>query len=189
MILLLDNYDSFTYNLADYFAQLRMDVEIVRNQADDRKLFTDHYDAVVLSPGPGVPGKAGKLMRVVDYYIHKKPVLGICLGHQAIASYFEGKVNKAHKPMHGKTAVVTHNGDPLFHGIPDSFRVVRYHSLICEQLPEKLEIIAKTTQEEVMAIKHKDLPVYGLQFHPEAYLTDYGLDILQNWKNISFGHN
>lgn len=186
MILLIDNYDSFTYNLADYFTQLNLEVIVKRNTADDDDLFAEKYDAVVLSPGPGVPERSGKLLKIVNYYTGKKPILGICLGHQAIAVHFHGIVEKSRKPMHGKTSIVHHHGDALFHDIPESFRVVRYHSLVCQQLPESLEVIAKT-DDEIMAIRHKQLSVYGLQFHPEAYLTDFGLTILNNWKNICLG--
>jgi anthranilate synthase component 2 len=186
LILLIDNYDSFTYNLADYFTQLNLEVIVKRNTADDDDLFAEKYDAVVLSPGPGVPERSGKLLKIVNYYTGKKPILGICLGHQAIAVHFHGIVEKSRKPMHGKTSIVHHHGDALFHDIPESFRVVRYHSLVCQQLPESLEVIAKT-DDEIMAIRHKQLSVYGLQFHPEAYLTDFGLTILNNWKNICLG--
>jgi len=188
LILLIDNYDSFTYNLADYFAQLHLEVIVKRNTAADDDLFAEKYDAVVLSPGPGVPERSGKLLKIVNYYAGKKPLLGICLGHQAIAAHFHGVVAKSKKPMHGKTSLVHHDGDALFHNIPGTFRVVRYHSLICQQMPESLKIIAET-DDEIMAFRHKSLPVYGLQFHPEAYLTDFGLNILHNWKNISLGQN
>ncbi len=188
MILLVDNFDSFTYNLADYLAQLQLNVSVKRNLAPDDELFSEEYDAVVLSPGPGVPERSGKLLQIIDYYSGKKPILGICLGHQAIAVHFLGVTAKSKKPMHGKTSIVHHDGDALFHNIPKSFRVVRYHSLICQHLPEQLEVIAKT-DDEIMAFRHKNLPVYGMQFHPEAYLTDFGLNILNNWKNICLGQN
>jgi anthranilate synthase/aminodeoxychorismate synthase-like glutamine amidotransferase len=188
LILLIDNYDSFTYNLADYLAQLHLEVTVKRNMVSDVELFSEEYEAVVLSPGPGIPEHSGKLLRIIDYYAGKKPILGICLGHQAIAVHFQGMVEKSKKPMHGKASIVHHHGDELFHDIPESFRVVRYHSLVCQQLPETLEVIAKT-DDEIMAIRHKQLPVYGLQFHPEAYLTDFGLNILNNWKNICLGQN
>jgi len=161
---------------------------VKRNMASDGELFSVEYDAVVLSPGPGIPKRSGKLLQIIDFYTGKKPILGICLGHQAIATHFYGLVEKARKPMHGKTSIVSHNGDALFHNIPETFRVVRYHSLICPQLPEPLEIIAEA-DDEIMAFKHKSLPVYGLQFHPEAYLTDFGINILNNWKNICLGQN
>ena len=188
MILLIDNYDSFTYNLVDYFIQLHLEVTVKRNQAEDSELFSDGYSAIVLSPGPGVPGRSGKLLNIIDYYIDRKPILGICLGHQAIATYFHGIVTKSVKPMHGKCSTVSHSGDSLFENVPPDFRVVRYHSLICQELPHPLEVIAKTG-DEIMAFKHSFLPVYGLQFHPEAYLTDFGMRILNNWKNICLGQN
>ncbi|MCG8310553.1 MAG: aminodeoxychorismate/anthranilate synthase component II [Cytophagales bacterium] len=185
MILVVDNLDSFTYNLVDYFHQLDLEVHVVRNNAPLEHHLSGKYQAVVLSPGPGIPGKAGHLMEVLHYYRNKIPVLGICLGHQAIAQYYNGKIVKAQRPMHGKISEITHSGDPLFENIPEKLNVVRYHSLICRDLPGSLNVIAKTESNEIMAIKHKQLPVYGLQFHPEAVLTQFGLGILRNWKNIN----
>ena len=185
MILVVDNFDSFTYNLVDYFNQLEMEVEVQRNDAPLDELLVDKYSAVVLSPGPGVPSKAGNLMHVLDYYHTKVPILGICLGHHAIGEFFNGKIKKAEKPMHGKKSVISHVGDMLFNNIPYNFGVVRYHSLICDKLSDDLQVIAKTDAGEIMALKHKELQIYGLQFHPEAVLTQYGLEILSNWKNIN----
>jgi anthranilate synthase component 2 len=185
LILVVDNFDSFTYNLVDYFNQLDLEVEIVRNNAPIEALCSDHYKAVVLSPGPGIPRKAGKLMKVVSYYYDKKPVLGICLGHQAIAEFFGGEIGKTSKPMHGKISPIFHYNDVIFRDIPQTFDVVRYHSLICTRPPEILNVVAQTASGEIMAVKHQRLAVYGLQFHPEAVLTQYGLDLLKNWKNIN----
>lgn len=185
MILVVDNFDSFTFNLVDYFKQLELNVEVLRNNAPLEKLLSNEYQAVVLSPGPGIPVAAGRLMDVIDYYHKKSPLLGICLGHQAIAAYFNGSIKKAERPMHGKLSTVTHNGDEIFNDIPEKFEVVRYHSLICDPLPAQLEVLADTTSSEIMALKHKRLPIYGLQFHPEAVLTKCGLKILKNWKNIN----
>ena len=185
MILVVDNFDSFTYNLVDYLLQLDFIVEIKRNNAPMDDFLTKKYKAIVLSPGPGIPEKAGNLMNVIDHYHDKIPILGICLGQQAITAYFNGNIEKAQQPMHGKISAISHRKDSLFSGIPTEFKVTRYHSLICTNLPRELESLATTKINEVMALKHKELPIYGLQFHPEAVLTEYGLDILRNWKNIN----
>ena len=185
MILIIDNFDSFTYNLVDYFNQLDLEVKVLRNNAPDKDLLNERYEAVVLSPGPGVPASAGKLMKIMDFYHDKKPILGICLGYQAIGKFFGGSLKKAQKPMHGKTSVVFNNGDEIFNNLPTSFEVTRYHSLICHNLYDEILIISLSKEEEVMAIRHKEYPIYGLQFHPEAVLTQHGLDILRNWKNIN----
>ncbi len=184
MILVVDNFDSFTYNLVDYFYQLELEVKVLRNNASLKQLLSEKYNGVVLSPGPGIPTKAGDLMKVLDFYHTKIPVLGICLGHQAIGAYFKGEIKKAPKPMHGKISKIFHENDSLFINIPSGFNVVRYHSLICSKLSSKLQVIANTDIGEIMALKHKYLPIYGLQFHPEAVLTQYGLEILRNWKNL-----
>jgi len=185
LILIVDNFDSFTYNLVDYFNQFDLKVEVIRNNAPLKKLLSEKYKGVVLSPGPGIPKNAGNLMKVLDYYHKKIPVLGICLGHLAIGEFFNGDINKAKKPMHGKISCIFHEQDEIFKNTSSSFNVVRYHSLICSKLPDQLEVIAKTRAGEIMALKHRDLPIYGLQFHPEAVLTDFGLEILRNWKNIN----
>ena len=185
MILVVDNFDSFTYNLVDYLNQLEIEVEIQRNNSPLKNLFSDKYAGLVLSPGPGTPKNAGNLMEILDFYHAKIPILGICLGHQAIGEFFGGTLKKAVKPMHGKNSVISHDGDRLFNQVPSSFSVVRYHSLICDNINKKLQTIASTNIGEVMALKHKELPIYGLQFHPEAVLTQYGLEILRNWKNIN----
>ena len=185
MILILDNFDSFTYNLVDYFHQLGVEVEVLRNNVPFDNLISEKYSAVVLSPGPGIPANAGNLMQALDFYYTKVPVLGICLGHQAIGKFFNGEIKKAQYPKHGKISEISHEGDVLFSNIPATFNVVRYHSLICANVSDDLEIIAKTNSGEIMALKHKDLPIYGLQFHPEAVLTQFGLEILRNWKNIN----
>ena len=185
MILIVDNFDSFTFNLVDYCEQLGLNVEVLRNNVSLDLLLSNKYQAVVLSPGPGTPFRAGRLMDVIDYYYNKKPILGICLGHQAIAEYFGGRICKAEKPMHGKISEIMHNEDKIFCDVPKKFNVVRYHSLICDLFPTDLKVIARTHQSEIMALKHKRLPIYGLQFHPEAVLTEYGLKVLENWKNIN----
>jgi anthranilate synthase component 2 len=181
MILLLDNFDSFTYNLADYIAQSGAETNIMRNNKSLDEIKRHDYQAVILSPGPQTPEKSGNLMAVIHYYVAHLPVLGICLGHQALGVYFGARLVKAHQPMHGKISSITCSKDYLFKDIPRQMQVVRYHSLILEQLTEPLEIIATTTKQEVMGLKHKYLPVRGVQFHPEAALTLHGLKMIENW--------
>lgn len=181
MILLLDNYDSFTYNLVDYFAQLSVDVEVKRNDSPIVEILKGKYTAVVLSPGPEKPHSAGRLMEVTRHYLGKLPVLGICLGHQAIGLACGAHLEKAKKPMHGKLSEIITEEDVLFQGLQKTIDVVRYHSLILSEIPSQFNITAKTKDEEVMAIESKELMACGIQFHPEAILTEYGLEMLRNW--------
>ena len=162
---------------------------MVRNDSSPSNLLDNSYEAVVLSPGPGVPSKAGLMMDVIEFYHRHKPILGICLGHQALIEFFGGIIGRAEKPMHGKLSDVIHNGDRLFDAIPSPYKVVRYHSLLGKVVPDDMEIIAKTESKEVMAIRHNALPIYGLQFHPEAELTQFGFEILRNWKEINLASN
>ncbi len=185
MILVVDNFDSFTYNLVDYFGQLGIEQQVLRNTAPLSALFSDRFTGVVLSPGPGVPDQAGHLMNIVELYARKIPILGICLGHQALAAYFGGNIKKAQKPMHGKISKIQLERDPIFQNMPPQIEVTRYHSLICDQLPDEIMVIAKSLDDEVMAIRHRTLSIYGLQYHPEAVLTEYGLTVLDNWLNIN----
>ncbi|MCB9283760.1 MAG: aminodeoxychorismate/anthranilate synthase component II [Lewinellaceae bacterium] len=181
-LLLIDNYDSFTYNLWDYFLQLGAACQVVRNdEVDLESVQEERYDALVLSPGPGKPTDAGKLMACVEAFHSRIPILGICLGHQAIGSFFGARLVKARRPVHGKTSVCAHNGNFLFEGLPSQFSVMRYHSLILEDLPEELECTAWTETGEVMALQHRQLPLTGIQFHPESILTPHGLTMLRNW--------
>ncbi len=182
-ILLIDNYDSFTYNLYDYFLQLGTSCTVVRN---DEWLLSDFltfpFDALVLSPGPKKPLDAGLLMPLIELFHQKIPILGICLGHQGIGEFFGATLKKADLPMHGKTSTLRHSGHPLFANMPEQFEVMRYHSLILKNLENtNLEIIAQTPEGEIMAIAHKELAITGVQFHPESILTEYGLLILSNW--------
>jgi anthranilate synthase/aminodeoxychorismate synthase-like glutamine amidotransferase len=181
MILLLDNFDSFTYILQDYLSQIGLKCEVVRNDIPLKKIILNDYTAVLLSPGPGKPADAGNLLSVIDYYHDKLPILGICLGHQALASYFGATVRKANCPMHGKVSKIYCYPDPIFQNIPTHINVVRYHSLITENLPSALKVLAYTSENDIMAFRHISLPIYGLQFHPEAVLTECGLQILKNW--------
>jgi anthranilate synthase component II len=185
LILVIDNFDSFTYNLVDYLKQLGQETEVLRNNLPLKTLMTDKYSRVVLSPGPGVPSNAGHLMQVIGYYAGSLPLLGICLGHQAIAEYFNGTLKKAIRPMHGKISKVINEADVIFKNIPEIIEVTRYHSLVCDKIPAQLEVISRSTEGEVMALKHKKMNIYGLQYHPEAVLTSEGLEILRNWLNIN----
>lgn len=186
---MVDNFDSFTYNLVDYLNQLDLEVDVVRNNESLKNIQCIKFEGILLSPGPGIPKNAGNLLDIIDYYYRKLPILGICLGHQAIGEFFGSKIIKAQKPMHGKISKVYHNNGTLFKNIPSELSVVRYHSLVCSNLPVDLEILATTNDGEIMALKHRTLPIYGLQFHPEAVLTQYGLEILRNWKNINYFGN
>jgi anthranilate synthase component II len=186
MIAIIDNYDSFTYNLVQYLGELGAEVCVFRNDA----ISPDELEAVnpshiVISPGPGAPSDAGVSKEVIRKIGPKRPILGVCLGHQCIGEVFGGKIERAQHLMHGKTSAVYHYGDNLFMGVPSPFDATRYHSLIVtEPLPEDLEITAFTTANEVMAVRHRKFPVYGVQFHPESVLTHYGKQILNNFLEI-----
>jgi anthranilate synthase/aminodeoxychorismate synthase-like glutamine amidotransferase len=185
MLLLLDNFDSFTYNLVDYFGQAGVTAKVIRNDVPLEEIIKLPVTAVVLSPGPGTPTLAGCLMEVIHHYHNKVPMLGICLGHQAIGEFFGAKLEKGIRPMHGKMSEIICEPDPIFKGIPLKTQVVRYHSLILQHTPESIIPLAHTAEGELMAFKHKTLPLYALQFHPEAALTSYGLQMLQNWVSIA----
>ncbi|MVM34916.1 aminodeoxychorismate/anthranilate synthase component II [Spirosoma sp. HMF4905] len=181
-LLVVDNFDSFTYMLVDYLQQAGASCRVVRNNESWSQLTNEPVDAVVLSPGPGVPQQAGQLMNVIRYYHKHVPILGVCLGHQALGEFFGAKLIPAHRPMHGKvssTRVLT--TDLLWHGLPTEFEVTRYHSLVLTAMPDQLIATAVTQQNEVMALRHQTLPIWGVQFHPEAALTQYGLRIIKNW--------
>jgi anthranilate synthase component 2 len=181
-ILLLDNFDSFTYNLADYLHRAGADCEVLRNDLPLATLARQPYDGVLLSPGPGRPEQAGCLMEAVAHYAGRVPLLGVCLGHQAIGLHYGARLGKAPKPMHGKLSTLHARPSPLFEGLPAAFRVVRYHSLLLhEPLPEPLRPIAHTEAGELMALEHRTLPIWGVQFHPEAALSEHGIALLRNW--------
>jgi anthranilate synthase/aminodeoxychorismate synthase-like glutamine amidotransferase len=184
LLLILDNFDSFTYNLLDYFEQLGVRTAVVRNNVTLEEIQCLEFQAIVLSPGPGRPGEAGVMGQVISYYQERVPLLGICLGHQALGEFFGACLTNAWRPMHGKVSEILCAADPLFAGLPRRMPVVRYHSLVLEQLPDVLQPLAYTGQGELMAFRHRQLPIYGLQFHPEAYLSTYGLNLLQNWLTI-----
>lgn len=182
-ILLLDNYDSFTYNLLDYLETAGAACTVLRN--DEPSLFAaaDQADAIVLSPGPGTPESAGQLMDCIARYIGSKPLLGICLGHQALGIYLGGTLCRAHEPVHGKTSEVIHDGKGLFSGLPNPVRVCRYHSLLLDEAGPGLEVSARTADQAIMGLRNTALRCEGVQFHPEAILTDYGRRMIENWLN------
>lgn len=185
MLLLIDNFDSFSHILADSIRQTGADLKIVRNNIPLSELVKEEYEGLVLSPGPGTPDKAGYLMEVLDHYHDKLPILGICLGHQAIGLYFGARLVRSKKPVHGKVSEVFQSEKhPILQGMPDSFRVTRYHSLELLDLPSSLKVPLTTGQGEVMALSHEIFPIFGMQFHPEAHMTEYGLKMIRNWMGI-----
>ncbi|MBT0809881.1 aminodeoxychorismate/anthranilate synthase component II [Litoribacter ruber] len=185
MLLLIDNFDSFSYILADYLRQAGAELKVVRNDVSLEELQKVSYEALILSPGPETPSQAGNLMQILGYYYDKLPVLGICLGHQAIGEFFGAKLTKGKVPVHGKVHEVSKVTEhPLLDGLPDRFKVTRYHSLELKGLPAELQVLLETNSGEVMAIAHRELPLIGIQFHPEAHLTEYGLEILRNCVRI-----
>jgi len=182
MVLLIDNFDSFSHMLADYLRQLGMELHIVRNDVDPKSLLDRDWEALVLSPGPETPEKAGNMMAILEQYVHEIPVLGICLGHQALGQFFGASLEKGKQPVHGKVhQVFQKQAHPYLEGLPQQFHVTRYHSLEIRNLPQELEVLLETDQGEVMAFAHHQLPIMGIQYHPEAYLTEFGLEILDNW--------
>ncbi|WP_162428341.1 anthranilate synthase component II [Pontibacter pudoricolor] len=185
MLLLLDNFDSFTYNLVDYFGQLGVEAHVVRNDVPLPEIKRLPLKAIVLSPGPGIPKNAGVMMDVIHEYHARVPMLGICLGHQALGEFFGAKLEKGEKPMHGKISEITCEPDPIFKNLPEKMDVVRYHSLVLQDIPPAIVPLAHTENGELMAFKHNSLPLYALQFHPEAALTTYGLEMIRNWLSIA----
>ncbi|WP_440905647.1 anthranilate synthase component II [Catenovulum sp. SX2] len=188
MLLLIDNYDSFTYNLAHYFIELGCKVKVVRNdEISIEQIEQLNPSHIVISPGPCTPNESGISLAVIQAFAQDKPILGVCLGHQCIAQHFGGKVIKAPKVMHGKTALVSHNNQGLFAGINREFIVTRYHSLAVEpaSLPDELDATAWSDEANgdkvIMGLQHKTLPIFGVQFHPESVLSEFGHHILQNF--------
>jgi anthranilate synthase component 2 len=189
MLLMIDNYDSFTYNIVQYFGELGQEVEVYRND----KITLSEIEAkkpeyLVISPGPGTPNTAGISLKAIDYFKEKLPILGICLGHQSIAQLFGGQIIQAKEIKHGKVSKIRHNDKGVFKNLPQNFNATRYHSLVAKQedLPKSLEVTAWTEDEqgnfdEIMGVKHKDYKIEGVQFHPESVLSEYGYKLLKNF--------
>jgi anthranilate synthase/aminodeoxychorismate synthase-like glutamine amidotransferase len=184
MLLVIDNYDSFTYNLVQYLGELGQSVRVVRNDeiaaTEIGAMVPTH---IVISPGPCTPNEAGISLETIKLWAGKIPILGVCLGHQAIGQAFGGRIVRAARVMHGKTSKIFHDEKGVFTGLPNPFEATRYHSLLIERasVPDCLEVTAKTWDEEIMAVRHKTLPVEGVQFHPESFLTTVGKDLLRNF--------
>lgn len=186
-LLMLDNYDSFTYNLVQYFGELGADVHTHRNdQITIEEIEALQPDRICISPGPCTPAQAGISVEVIQHFGGKLPLLGVCLGHQAIGTAFGGDVVRAREIMHGKVSEITHRGSDVFASLPSPFTVTRYHSLAVarDTLPDCLEITAETADGEIMGLRHTTLPIYGVQFHPESVLSEHGHALLKNFLNI-----
>lgn len=184
MILMVDNYDSFTYNLVHYLGELGQRIEVRRNDCLDFGFVDDlDPDMIVISPGPCTPREAGLSVDIIKRYAGKKPILGVCLGHQAVGYVYGANIVRAERLLHGKTSPIIHDGKTVYKDIPNPFEATRYHSLLVEEasLPSDFEISAWTEEGEIMGIRHKELPVEGVQFHPESILTECGKDILRNF--------
>ncbi len=184
MIVMIDNYDSFTYNLVQYLGEMGEDLRVFRNDAITvDEVMAMNPDRIIVSPGPCTPNEAGISVELIKAAAGKVPLLGVCLGHQSIGQAFGGEVVRAGRLMHGKTSPVFHQGQGVFTGLPSPFEGTRYHSLIIrrETLPDCLEITAETEQGEIMGVRHKTLPIEGVQFHPESVLTEHGKELLRNF--------
>jgi len=193
MLIVIDNYDSFTYNLVQYFGELGRTMEIFRNDAIAVAEIANHNpEGIVISPGPCTPHEAGISMDVIEEYSGKIPILGVCLGHQSIGAVFGGNIIRAENLMHGKVSEIHHNGKDIFLDVPSPFTATRYHSLIIERLTfpsNTLEITAWTKADEIMGVRHKMHPTFGVQFHPESILTREGKKVLKNFLNITDNWN
>lgn len=191
MILMIDNYDSFTYNLVQYVGELGEELQVYRNDKitleEIERLSPDY---LMISPGPCTPNEAGISMDAIRHFAGKIPMLGVCLGHQSIGQVFGGKVIRAERLMHGKTSEVFHDGKMIFQDIPSPFTAARYHSLIVEEssIPSELEVTARTAEGEIMAIRHREYPIEGVQFHPESIITQHGKKMLKNFLNAYARH-
>jgi len=184
MLLMIDNYDSFTYNIVQYFGELGEDVRTVRNdEVTIQEIAAMKPDRICISPGPKAPSDAGVSVDVIKEFGGKLPILGVCLGHQAIGEAFGGKIIRAKQVMHGKTSMIAHTGEGVFNGIPSPFTVIRYHSLAIERasLPACLEVTAWTDDGEIMGVRHKEFDIQGVQFHPESILSEHGHALFKNF--------
>ena len=188
MLLVIDNYDSFTYNLVQYLGELGAEMRVVRNDEVTVDEIRDEIkpERILISPGPGTPDAAGISLGVIENFKSKLPILGVCLGHQAIGQYFGGRVVRAPEPVHGKPVEIVHDGKTVFSDIPNNFEAGRYHSLIVDKddWPDELEISAESPDGLVMGLRHKELPIEGVQFHPESILTEHGRKLLQNFLQL-----
>lgn len=188
MILIIDNYDSFTYNLVQYLGEMGQEIQVFRNDRITLDEIADRKpNHIIISPGPCTPNEAGISLAIVGRFAGQIPILGVCLGHQSIGQAFGGKVVRADRLMHGKTSMIHHDGNTLYANLPNPFEATRYHSLIIEResLPDCLQISAETDVGEIMGVRHKDCLVEGVQFHPESFLTTVGKDLLKNFLNLS----
>jgi anthranilate synthase/aminodeoxychorismate synthase-like glutamine amidotransferase len=188
MMLVIDNYDSFTYNLVQYLGEMNVDMEVHRNdQISLDEIAAKCPDRILISPGPCSPKEAGLSNEIIKAYAGKVPLLGVCLGHQCIAYSFGAEIIVNYRLMHGKTSPIHHNGKDLFEGIPSPFNATRYHSLVArrETLPDCFEVTAETEEGEIMGMRHKTLPVWGVQFHPESILTEHGKKMLGNFLKLN----
>jgi anthranilate synthase/aminodeoxychorismate synthase-like glutamine amidotransferase len=188
VLLVIDNYDSFTYNLVQYFGQLGVEQRIFRNdEITARQALDLNPDRVMLSPGPCSPTEAGVTLEIIKAFAGRKPILGVCLGHQAVGQYFGGRVVRAGRLMHGKVSPILHRNTDIFRGLPQGFNGTRYHSLLVERetFPDELEITAETAEGEVMGLRHRKLPIWGVQFHPESIATEHGMDLLRNFLSLN----
>lgn len=184
MLVMIDNYDSFTYNLVQYFGELGEDVRVFRNDRITIKEIEDlHPDRLVISPGPCTPAEAGISVKAIQHFAGKVPILGVCLGHQSIGAAFGGEIVRAPRLMHGKTSMINHDGLTIFKGLPNPFEATRYHSLVIRKfsLPDCLDITAWTDEDEIMGVRHREHIIEGVQFHPESILTTSGKDLLKNF--------
>ncbi len=184
MLLMIDNYDSFTYNLVQYFGELGEDIRVYRNDRISlQEIEKLDPELIVISPGPCTPREAGISVDVIRHFAGKKPILGVCLGHQCIGAAFGGRIVNARKLMHGKTSLIHHDGRTVFEGLPNPFEATRYHSLVIERdsIPDVLEISAWTEDGEIMGVRHREYIIEGIQFHPESILTTVGKDLLRNF--------
>lgn len=187
MLFMLDNYDSFTYNLVQYFGELGQTVHVARNdQISIAEIEALNPERICISPGPCAPAQAGISIELIHHFVGKKPILGVCLGHQAIGAAYGGDIVRAREIMHGKVSPVTHTGSDVFKGLPSPFNVTRYHSLAIarDTLPECLAITAETADGEIMGVAHRTLPIYGVQFHPESVLSEHGHALLRNFLEL-----
>ncbi len=188
MLLVIDNYDSFTFNLVQYFGQLGVEQRVFRNdEITAEQAVALRPERVLISPGPCSPAEAGVSLAMIAAFAGRVPLFGVCLGHQSIGHYFGGRVVRADRLMHGKTSPIRHRDTDVFAGLPQGFAATRYHSLLVEResLPEVLEVTAETEEGEIMGLRHRTLPIWGVQFHPESIATEGGMRILQNFLALS----